>query len=94
MPCVFPSLVTGLIAAAGGAWNATIVAEYLALGKDGKELHIAFGLGAIIAKATTDGKYAMLAASTVTMAVFVVILNRFFWKHLYHLAENRYALST
>ncbi len=92
LPCVFPSLVTGLITAMGGAWNATIVAEYLQLGKD--EPIVAFGLGAIIAKATAAGEYPMLAAATVTMAIFVVLLNRFFWKHLYHLAENRYALTT
>ncbi len=29
LPCVFPYLVTGLITAAGGAWNATIVSEYV-----------------------------------------------------------------
>jgi NitT/TauT family transport system permease protein len=92
MPCVFPSLVTGLITAMGGAWNATIVAEYLAFGKD--EPIVAFGLGSIIAKASAKPEFPMLAASTITMAIFVVLLNRFFWKHLYHLAENRYALTT
>jgi NitT/TauT family transport system permease protein len=93
IPCVFPYLVTGLITAAGGAWNATIVAEYLDLGA-GSETHIAFGLGAIIAKATSDGNFPILAASTICMAVFVVLLNRFFWKHLYRLAEERYSMNT
>ncbi len=93
MPCVFPSLVTGLITAMGGAWNATIVAEYMSFGRDQNPL-VAFGLGAIIARATADGRFSILAASTVTMAVFVVMLNRFFWKHLYHLAETRYALNS
>jgi NitT/TauT family transport system permease protein len=91
LPCVFPSLVTGLITAMGGAWNATIVAEYLTLGTG--DTKVAFGLGAIIAEASNDTKYPLLAASTVTMAIFVVLLNRFFWKHLYRLAENRYALN-
>lgn len=92
VPCVFPYLVTGLITAAGGAWNATIVAEYLDLGNG--DVHIAFGLGAKIAKATADGNFPILAASTISMAVFVVLLNRFFWKHLYRLAEDRYAMNT
>ena len=93
IPCVFPYLVTGLITAAGGAWNATIVAEYLDLGA-GNEPRIAFGLGAIIAKATADGNFPILAASTISMAFFVVLLNRFFWKHLYRLAEDRYSMNT
>ena len=93
IPCVFPYLVTGLITAAGGAWNATIVAEYLDLGA-GNEPQIAFGLGAIIAKATADGNFPILAASTISMAFFVVLLNRFFWKHLYRLAEDRYSMNT
>ncbi|MGN6369870.1 MAG: ABC transporter permease [Phycisphaerae bacterium] len=93
IPCVFPYLVTGLITAAGGAWNATIVAEYLDPGA-GSETHIAFGLGAIIAKATADGNFPILAASTISMALFVVLLNRFFWKHLYRLAEERFSMNT
>jgi NitT/TauT family transport system permease protein len=94
LPCVFPSLVTGLITAMGGAWNATIVAEYMSFGREQNPL-VAFGLGSIIAQASGDEhQYATLAAATVTMAIFVVLLNRFFWKHLYHLAENRYALTT
>ena len=88
IPCVFPYLLTGLITAAGGAWNATIVAEYVDNGN-----HIAFGLGSLISVATADGNYPLLAAGVVTMAVFVVLLNRFFWKRLYRLAEDRYSLN-
>jgi NitT/TauT family transport system permease protein len=90
IPCVFPYLLTGLITAAGGAWNATIVAEYVQL-PDGN--HVAFGLGSLISVATADGNYPLLAAGVVTMAVFVVLLNRFFWKRLYRLAEDRYSLN-
>jgi ABC-type nitrate/sulfonate/bicarbonate transport system permease component len=32
LPAIFPHLVTGLITAAGGAWNASIVAEYVHYG--------------------------------------------------------------
>ncbi len=90
LPCVFPYLLTGLITAAGGAWNATIVSEYLQAG--GHTL-IAFGLGSIISKATAAGNFPLLAASVISMAAFVVLLNRFFWKRLYRLAEARYSLN-
>ena len=90
LPCVFPYLVTGLITAAGGAWNATIVAEFVTF--RGQTLR-AFGLGSIISDATTNENYPLLAAGVVTMAVFVVLVNRFFWKRLYHLAETRYSLN-
>ncbi len=91
IPCVFPYLVTGLITAAGGAWNATIVAEYVVM-KDGA--HEAFGLGATINHATSDGNFPLLAASVVTMAVAVVLLNRSFWRQLYRVAEQRFSLTT
>jgi len=90
IPCVFPYLVTGLVTAAGGAWNATIVSEYVQI--RGKPL-VAFGLGSTINEATTKANYSLLAAGVVVMAVFVVLLNRLFWKRLYHLAENRYSLN-
>jgi NitT/TauT family transport system permease protein len=90
LPSVFPYLVTGLITAAGGAWNATIVAEALLV--NGKT-HYAFGLGAIIFQASEGEKYALLAASVVVMSCFVVLLNRLIWKRLYRLAESRYSLN-
>jgi NitT/TauT family transport system permease protein len=90
IPCVFPYLVTGLITAAGGAWNATIVSEFVQV--KGQTL-IAFGLGSTISAATTKANYSLLAAGVVTMAVFVVLLNRLFWKRLYRIAEDRYSLN-
>ena len=89
IPGVFPYLVTGLITAAGGAWNATIVSEYMLLRGHTYE---AFGLGSAISKATNDGDYPMLCAAVVVMAVAVVLINRFLWKRLHLLAENRYSL--
>jgi NitT/TauT family transport system permease protein len=91
IPCVFPYLVTGLITAAGGAWNATIVAEYVVMKDNSYE---AFGLGSIINHASADGNFPLLAASVVTMAVTVVMLNRLFWRQLYRLAEQRFSLTT
>lgn len=90
MPSVFPYLVTGLITAAGGAWNATIVAEYLQIGP---RTITTFGLGSMIFQASDSEKYALLAASVVTMSLFVVLLNRVVWKRLYRLAESRYSLN-
>jgi len=90
IPCVFPYLITGLVTAAGGAWNASIVSEYVSV-KD--HTYIAFGLGAIISQATAKGNFPMLAAGVLAMAVAVVLINRLVWKRLFHLAERRYALN-
>jgi NitT/TauT family transport system permease protein len=93
IPSVFPYLVTGLITSAGGAWNATIVSEVASL--PGGSTLSTFGLGSFITRASTTSSYnpPLLAASVVTMALFVVLLNRVFWKRLYHLAERRYSLN-
>jgi NitT/TauT family transport system permease protein len=90
VPCVLPYLLTGLVTAAGGAWNATIVSEYVQV--KGRT-YAAFGLGSTISRATAAGNFPLLAASVVTMALFVVLLNRVLWKRLYRLAETRYTLN-
>lgn len=90
LPCVFPYLLTGLITAAGGAWNATIIAEYVNFSD---RTYVAFGLGSTISRATADGNFPLLCASVTTMAVFVVMINHLFWKRLYRLAENRFSLN-
>lgn len=90
LPAVFPHLVTGMLTAAGGAWNATIVAEHVELPH---RVVSAFGLGATIQRATADGHFPLLAASVTTMALTVVLVNRGFWKRLYRLAEARYSLQ-
>lgn len=90
LPSVFPYLVTGLVTAAGGAWNATIVSEYVQ--SKGQTL-TAFGLGSTISIATTKANFPLLTAGIVTMALFVVLINRLFWKKMYRLAEDRYSLN-
>lgn len=90
LPCVFPYFLTGLVTAAGGAWNATIVSEFVQIKG---QTYNAFGLGWLISHATAEGNFPLLCASVVTMAAFVVLVNRFFWKRLYHMAENRYSLN-
>ncbi|HZL34914.1 MAG TPA: ABC transporter permease subunit [Tepidisphaeraceae bacterium] len=90
IPCVFPFLVTGLVTAAGGAWNATIVSEYV---KVNDKTYVAFGIGSIISEATDAGNFPLLATATVMLGLCVVLLNRAFWKRLYRVAEQRYSLN-
>ncbi|HKV57821.1 MAG TPA: ABC transporter permease subunit [Ktedonobacteraceae bacterium] len=93
LPGIFPYLVTGLLTASGGAWNASIVSEYVQFNNHTLSTP---GLGASIAAAaatTPNPDYPMLLAGTLLMAVFVVILNRLLWKRLYRLAERRYTLA-
>ncbi len=86
LPAVFPGLVTGWITAAGGAWNATIVAEYV---QAGGKLYQATGLGALISRATEAGDFPRLTAAVLVMAVVVVGINRTVWKKLQVLADAR-----
>jgi NitT/TauT family transport system permease protein len=91
LPGIFPYLVTGLITASGGAWNASIVAEYFHF--QGKTLTTP-GLGAQISAATDAGNFALLLFSTMVMATLVVSVNRLVWRRLYRLAETRFRLET
>jgi NitT/TauT family transport system permease protein len=90
LPAIFPAWVTGALTAAGGAWNASIVAE---VADYGSHHMVARGLGAFIAESTTAGNWAAIVISIATMSVFVVMLNRCVWKPLYQLAEDRYRLG-
>ncbi|HXZ79427.1 MAG TPA: ABC transporter permease subunit [Terriglobales bacterium] len=90
LPGIFPYLLTGLVTASGGAWNASIVAEYFHL-KD--QTYSTLGLGAQISRATDTGNFHLLLLSTVVMAGLVVTVNRLLWKPLFRLAENRYRLD-
>ncbi len=90
LPAVFPYLVTGLITAAGGAWNASIVAETLEY--QGQRLET-FGLGSTITHATQSANFPLLAAGVLTMSAALILLNRAVWRPLYRLAESRYALN-
>jgi NitT/TauT family transport system permease protein len=89
LPAIFPYLATGGITAQGGAWNASIVSEYVVFG--GRTLQTV-GLGALIAGATQSGNYPLLAASTLVMAAIVVLLNRLGWRRVKRAAEERYHL--
>ncbi len=90
VPAIFPQLVTGLITAAGGAWNASIVAEYVRY--RGRAL-IAPGLGSLITEATAAANFPLLAAGVLTMSLALVTLNRTVWRRLYRLADERFSLN-
>jgi NitT/TauT family transport system permease protein len=87
LPSVMPYYVTGAITASGGSWNAAIVAELASWG--GVEVS-AHGLGAYIARATEAGDYHGIVLGIATMSLFVVTINRFFWRPLYYYAERRF----
>jgi NitT/TauT family transport system permease protein len=91
LPGIFPYLVTGLVTASGGAWNASIVAEYFHFKG---ETYTTTGLGAIISKATDGGDFEELLAATILMAAAVVTVNRSLWRRMYRLAESRFRLET
>ena len=91
LPGIFPYLVTGLVTASGGAWNASIVAEYFHF--QGKIVSTA-GLGSTISSASDGGRFDVLLASTLIMASVVVMINRLLWRRLYRLASSRFKLET
>ncbi|MEI9998057.1 MAG: ABC transporter permease subunit [Verrucomicrobiota bacterium] len=91
LPGIFPALTTGWITAAGGAWNASIVSEYL---QDHNPPLMARGLGAYISNAQAQGHFPQLAAAVLAMALFVVFFNRAVWKRISAIAQERYQLLT
>jgi NitT/TauT family transport system permease protein len=90
LPAIFPYLVTGFVTASGGAWNASIVAEYFHF--KGQTMSTV-GLGSVISHATDSGNFPLLIASTVVMAAMVVSINRLLWRRLYALAATRFKLE-
>ncbi|MCS7288270.1 MAG: ABC transporter permease subunit, partial [Roseiflexus sp.] len=77
LPALFPYLITGMITASGGAWNASIVAEYVVFGG---QAYQSVGVGAQITSATADGDYPRLLAATLAMVITVVAINRLVWR--------------
>jgi NitT/TauT family transport system permease protein len=90
LPGIFPFLITGMVTASGGAWNASIVAEYFRLKNQTLQTT---GLGAMISAATDSGQFQILLMATIVMATMVVTINRLVWRPLYRMAETRYKLE-
>jgi NitT/TauT family transport system permease protein len=90
LPGIFPFLITGMVTASGGAWNASIFAEYFTL--NGKTL-TTLGLGEQINAATASGEFPIILLGTILISLMVVTTNRLLWRRLYRLAETRYRLD-
>jgi NitT/TauT family transport system permease protein len=90
LPGIFPYLVTGMVTASGGAWNASIIAEYFHFKG---HIYTTTGLGATISQATDSGNFGLLLGATMMMAAAVVTVNRLVWRRLYTLGETRFRLD-
>ncbi len=90
LPGIFPFLITGMVTASGGAWNASIIAEYFPLKN---EILQTTGLGNQISVATANGQFQILLLATIVMATMVVTINRLVWRPLFRLSETRYKLG-
>lgn len=89
LPGIFPYYITGAITAAGGAWNISIVAEAVSWGKN----HLwATGLGAYITYVYNNGDFPRLALGIAIMSLYVLTINRLFWRPLYNLAEEKFQI--
>jgi NitT/TauT family transport system permease protein len=90
LPAVLPYYVTGAITASGGSWNASIVAEVASWGDEHLQ---AEGLGAYIAEQTDAGDFHHIVLGIAVMSLFVVVVNRVFWRPLYRYAERKFRLG-
>ncbi len=90
LPAVFPYYLTGAITASGGSWNASIVAEVASWGDTKLQ---ASGLGAYIAQATEAGDLPRIVLGIAVMSLYVVVINRLFWRPLYWYAERKFKLG-
>ncbi len=90
LPAIFPYLITGLVTASGGAWNASVVAEYFRF--HGQTITTT-GLGSLISRATDTANLPVLLAATIVMASMIVTVNRLLWRRMYTLAATKFSLN-
>jgi NitT/TauT family transport system permease protein len=90
LPGIFPFLITGFVTASGGAWNASIIAEYF---KFQNQTFTVTGLGAVISRATDNGNFPVLLGATVVISAMVVTVNRLLWRRLYGLASTKFKIE-
>ena len=90
LPAIFPYLITGFVTASGGAWNASIIAEYF---RFRNRTFSITGLGAVISRATDAGNFPVLLGATIVISAMVVTVNRLMWRRLYTLASTRFKLE-
>jgi NitT/TauT family transport system permease protein len=89
-PAILPYVITGLNVAGGGAWNASIVAEYT---QYKGQTYSVLGLGSAITQSTAVGDYPMLLAATFTMILTVIVVNTFFWQRVHRFVQEKYRLG-
>lgn len=90
LPAIFPYVITGFVTASGGAWNASIIAEYFRF--RGQTFSVT-GLGSVISQATDAGNFPLLLGATAVMAMIVVTVNHFLWRRLYRLASTKFSFE-
>lgn len=91
LPAMMPSLITGSITGWGGGWNALIVSEYVVFGGT---VYSVMGIGALLDKATYQlGSQSLIVLSVVSLVLFIVLINRLFWRKMYKLAAEKYKIE-
>lgn len=89
LPGIFPYYITGVITAAGGAWNISIIAEVVTWGRT----HLmAQGVGAYVTEVYNQGDFPRLALGVVVMSLYVLLINRLLWRPLYNLAHEKFII--
>lgn len=86
-PSLLPSLASGALSAWGGAWNATIAAEYASFGDLVVDLG---GVGALMDKQAARGDMLGVLVSALALTMVVVAVNKTLWRKVYELVESRY----
>lgn len=91
LPGIFPNYITGAMAAAGGCWNASIVAEYV---QWGDQTIISTGIGQYITLYTQEGDFPRIALGIGVMCIYVLFFTRILWQRLYQFASERFTMDT
>jgi NitT/TauT family transport system permease protein len=91
LPGIFPNYITGAMAAAGGCWNASIVAEYV---EWGDQTIISTGIGQYITLYTQEGDFPRIALGIGVMCIYVLFFTRILWQRLYQFASERFTMDT
>lgn len=89
LPAIFPFYATGAMTAAGGCWNASIVAEFV---QWGDTTITSPGIGFYIEEYTKTGDFPRILLGISVMCIYVILFNKILWQKLYNLAESRYSI--
>ncbi len=91
IPAISPQLILGIVTAAGGAWNASIIAEYV-LYKN--KIIFTRGIGTLINLAVENNNFHLLLGGTFAMIIVVVVINVTVWKRLYKKVNQLHQLES